>query len=280
MKKNCATHGHPDCFEPFCVIMEQVKLIVDERDLLRAEIDTAKEEPTIVLKALKNAEAEREEFKKLATDTAREHALVDAEAAKLREQVSAYRKALEGVVEKFEESEPGREDFSVRMCEIAKNALDDTNEKCGANMDGVGGSNHYWCENPKPCSTHPTNESGSRVQCPKCGIMNGESSANCISCNADKELLQENEILKRQLETAAAALKLVDKEHLNQKNWVDLPASHHRVSRARFITADERRAVVGAVDSMRDQLHPLARCKCGEYATAHGGCKNLRYSDD
>ncbi len=74
--------------------------------------------------------------------------------------VSAYRKALEGVVEKYEESEPGREDFSVPMCEIAKNALDDTNEKCGANMDGVGGSNHYWCENPKPCSTHPTNESG------------------------------------------------------------------------------------------------------------------------
>ncbi len=68
-----------------------------------------------------------------------------------------------------------------------------------------------------------------------------------------EELNTDNKTLQGKLDLALDALKLVDKEHRNQENWVDLPASHHRVSRARFITADERRAVTHAIDSMRDR---------------------------
>ncbi len=56
---NCADHGHPDCYEPICVVIAQARKMNDELKILRAEIDTATEEPLLVLKSLKNTEKER-----------------------------------------------------------------------------------------------------------------------------------------------------------------------------------------------------------------------------
>lgn len=63
---------------------------------------------------------------------------------------------------------------------------------------------------------------------------------------------EEEEILTRKLGIAVQALRLVDTEHINQKNWVDLPVPLYPGSRARYITIPERRAVVEAVDLLRD----------------------------
>ncbi len=135
---NCTDHDQPDCPRPVCV----VKALQSDRDTLDAEIETATQEPLIVLKALKTAEAQREELKKQleevctdcfcktseageivllcalheknfklsleslekqVTDTAREHALVDAEAGKLREHVKTLRDVSSQLVDAVED---------------------------------------------------------------------------------------------------------------------------------------------------------------------------------
>lgn len=114
-------------------------------------------------------------------------------------QVNAYRKALQGVVEKFEESEPGREDFSVSMCEIAKNALHDTNEtspdgrfvvrvstgRCkGYSRALPPGTGPVRCGNPTPCPIHPANDTRKPDEIEEFaqGVREHSSSTPCMDC--------------------------------------------------------------------------------------------------
>lgn len=92
----------------------------------------------------------------------------------------------------------------------------------------------------------------------KLGHFNDDDWATAIAVQQEEE-----EILRHKLGVAVDALRLVDREHRNQENWVDIPVPPYPGSRARYITAGERKAVIRAVDSLRDiKGVPFSRCLC------------------
>lgn len=66
-----------------------------------------------------------------------------------------------------------------------------------------------------------------------------------MACKECSPLLGMIEELQRKLAVQRMALALVDESHKNQQNWVTLPGGQ----RARLITAEERKAVIEALDN-------------------------------